>query len=46
MTNIELVLNLLAEVTTTTLSKQEEPQTFEENKNVARRGCSVANDAK
>ena len=46
MTNIELVLNMLAEVTTTTLSKQEEPQTFEENKNVARRGGSVANDAK
>lgn len=29
MTNIELVLNMLAEVTTTALSKQEQPETFE-----------------
>lgn len=29
MTNIELVLNMLAEVTTTTISKQENPKTFE-----------------
>lgn len=28
MTNIELVLNMLAEVTTTTISKQENPKTF------------------
>ena len=46
MTNIELVLNMLAEVTTTSLSKQEKPQTFEENKNVARKGGKVANTAK
>ena len=46
MTNIELVLNMLAEVTTTAISKQENPQTFEENKKVARRGGSVAGDAK
>ena len=39
MTNIELVLNMLAEVTTTALSKQENPQTFEESKkNCAPRG--------
>ena len=43
MTNIELVLNMLAEVTTTALSKQEKPQTFKENKNIARRGGNVAN---
>ena len=42
MTNIELVLNMLAEVTTTALSKQEKPQTFKE----ARRGGNVANTAK
>lgn len=29
MTNIELVLNMIAEVTTTTISKQENPKTFE-----------------
>ncbi len=46
MTNIELVLNILAEVTTTAISKQESPKTFEENKKIARRGGSVASDAK
>ncbi len=46
MTNIELVLNMLAEVTTTALSKQEKPQTFKENKKIAIRGGSVANTAK
>ena len=46
MTNIELVLNMLAEVTTTALSRQEKPQTFKENKNIARRGGNVATTAK
>ena len=46
MTNIELVLNMLAEVTATSISRQEEPSGFEENKNVAVRGGKVANTAK
>ena len=46
MTNVELVLNMLAEVTTTAISKQESPKTFEDNKKIARRGGSVASDAK
>lgn len=46
MTNIELVLNMLAEVTTTSISRQESPSTFEESKSVARRGGKVANVAK
>lgn len=46
MTNIELVLNMLAEVTSTAISKQEEPETFEENRKVAIRGGKVANSAK
>ena len=46
MTNIELVLNMLAEVTAISISKQEQPQSFEENKNVAVRGGKVANTAK
>lgn len=46
MTNIELVLNMLAEVTATTISKQEKPEGFEENKNVAIRGGKVANSAR
>lgn len=46
MTNIELVLNMLAEVTTTALSRQEQPTTLEQNKNIAKRGGGVANSAK
>lgn len=46
MTNIELVLNMLAEVTTTSISKQERPQGMKENKDVAVRGGKVANTAK
>lgn len=39
---IELVLNMLAEVTTTAISRQEQPGTFDENKDVARHGGKVA----
>ena len=46
MTNIELVLNMLAEVTTTAISKQERPETFNENKRVAREGGQVARNAR
>ena len=46
MTNIELVLNMLAEVTTTTLSKQERPKTFNENKKVAKRGGDFAGETR
>ena len=46
MTNIELVLNMLAEVTTTAISKQEKPETFNENKRVAREGGQVAKNAR
>lgn len=46
MTDIELVLNMLAEVTTTAISKNEQPETFAENKSIARRGGKVANNAK
>ena len=46
MTNIELVLNMLAEVTTTAISKQEQPGAFDENKAVARRGGKVAKNAR
>ena len=38
--------NMLAEVTTTTLSRQERPATFEASKDVAKRGGKVANTAK
>ena len=46
MTNVELVLNMLAEITTTDISRQDEPETMAEHKNVARRGGSVAGAAR
>ena len=46
MTNIELVLNMLAEVTTTEMSKNQKPNSFEENRRVAREGGEVAKTAK
>lgn len=46
MSTLELVLNMLAEATTTELSKTQEPQTFDENKSVARSGGEVAGSAR
>ena len=46
MTNIELVLNMLAEVTTTAISKSKEPDTFAENLSVAKEGGTVAKNAR
>ena len=46
MTNIELVLNMLAEVTTTAISKREQPDTFEESKTISKRGGKVAKNAR
>lgn len=46
MTNLELVLNMLAEATTTEISKQTTPQNFEENKAVAQQGGTVAGNAR
>lgn len=46
MTNIELVLNMLAEVTTTAISRREQPENFDQNRDVARRGGNVAKNAR
>ena len=46
MTNIELVLNMLAEVTTTGLSKNENPKSFAERKQIAKRGGNIAKNAR
>lgn len=46
MTDIELALNMLADVTTTAISKQEKPVTFNESRNVAKRGGKVAKTAR
>ncbi len=46
MSNVELILNMLAEASTTEISQNENPETFEENKNVARKGGNVAKAAR
>ncbi len=46
MTDIELALNMLAEVTTTAISAREKPETFDESRKVAKRGGGVARDAR
>ncbi len=46
MSTLELVLNMLAEATTTELSKTTNPQNFEDNINVAKKGGSIAGDTR
>lgn len=46
MTNEELVLNMLAELSTTSITKAKDPQTFEENMRCAADGGDVARVAK
>lgn len=46
MTTLELVLNMLAEATTTEISKQKAPSNLSENISVARAGGKVAGDAR
>ena len=46
MTTLEMVLNTLAEVTTTEFSKASQPEGFEESRQVAREGGSVAGAAR
>ncbi len=46
MTTLEIVLNMLAEATTTELTNQENPQGFVENKKIARRGGKIAGNAR
>jgi hypothetical protein len=46
MTNIELVLNMLAETATTEISQKREPKDLSENKQVAQEGGSVAGNAR
>ncbi len=46
MTNMELVLNMLAEVTTTELSKADNPTGLSQSLDVARRGGTVARNAR
>ncbi len=46
MTNLELVLNMLAEASTTEISLDQKPVTFNENKEVAKKGGNVAKAAR
>lgn len=46
MTTTELVLNMLAETSTTDISKEEKPETFSENRDVAKRGGNIAGIAR
>ena len=46
MTTLELVLNMLAEATTTEVSKVQKPETLDENKTVAQSGGEVAGNAR
>lgn len=46
MTNVELILNMLAEASTTEISQTEQPETFEENRHVAQKGGKVAKAAR
>lgn len=46
MTNLELVLNMLAEATTTEISKEKNPKNLNENKIIATQGGSIAGNAR
>ena len=46
MTNLELVLNMLAETATTEISQKRQPKNFPKNKKVAREGGTVAGNAR
>lgn len=46
MTNLELVLNMLAEATTKEISKEKKPKTFNDNKTIATQGGTIAGNTR
>ena len=46
MTNLELVLNMLAEATTTEISKEKKPKTIKQNKVIAKQGGTIAGNTR
>ena len=46
MTNLELVLNMLAEATTTEISKEKNPKNLDENKVIAKQGGTIAGNTR
>ena len=46
MTNLELVLNMLAEATTTEISKEKNPKDFEDSREIAKQGGTIAGNTR
>ncbi|MDP3832143.1 MAG: BRO family protein, partial [Ignavibacteriaceae bacterium] len=46
MTNLELVLNMLAEAATTEISKEKKPKSFTENRKIAKQGGTIAGNTR
>jgi len=46
MTNLELVLNMLAEATTTEISKEKNPKTYEDSRKIANQGETIAGNTR
>jgi len=46
MTNLELVLNMLAEATTTEISKEKQPKTLPQNRKIAKQGGTIAGNTR
>lgn len=46
MTNLELVLNMLAEATTSEISKEKKPITFDDSKTIAAQGGTIAGNTR
>lgn len=46
MANLELVLSMLAEATTTEISKEKKPKTFKANKKIAKQGGTIAGNTR
>jgi len=46
MTNMELVLNMLAEATTTEISKEKQPETTDQNREIAQQGGTIAGNTR
>ncbi|OFX52727.1 MAG: antirepressor [Bacteroidetes bacterium GWA2_30_7] len=46
MTNLELVLNMLAEATTSEISKEKNPKTFEDSRVIAKQGGTIAGNTR
>ncbi len=46
ISNLELVLNMLAEATTTEISKEKKPENLDENKTIAKKGGTIAGDTR